>query len=103
MGLVAKDRQGNIIQAIRPGTATTQAFTGTTATATIATTGTGPRLFRLVATTACHYELGTSPTATTSSTYLPAEVVEHIWLLTTDNIAVIQNTTAGTLYLSEAT
>lgn len=103
MGLAAKDRQGNIIQAIRPGVATTQAFTGTTAVASVAATGIGPRIFRIVATTACHYVIGTSPTATTSSTYLPAEVVEHIWLLSTDNVAVIQNTTAGTLYLSEAT
>lgn len=102
MAKLGRDRAGNVIQAIRPGTTTVQVFGDTSALISIAAPGSNPRMFRVVATAACHIAVGVSPVATVNDMYLPAEVVEFIWLVPKDNIAVIQNLIDGTLFVTEA-
>jgi hypothetical protein len=63
--------------------------------------GTGISILRIVATTACHYALGASPTATTSDPLLPADTVEEIAVRQGEKIAFIQNAAGGTAYATE--
>jgi len=45
--------------------------------------------------------IGTNPTATTSSTFLPFYSVEYFKIAPGSKIAAIKNATAGTLYVTE--
>ena len=58
---------------------------------------------RVVATTDCHIQIGTNPTATTSSAFLPAGVVEYIGIKGGDKVAAIKRSgsTAGVLNVTE--
>ena len=59
---------------------------------------------RLVCTVDCHILFGTSPTATTAKTYLPADHVEYFKVTDAANtkIAAIRaGSNDGTLYVSE--
>lgn len=60
----------------------------------------GNSVCRVVATTACHLEVGANPTATTNSMYLPAGVVDYILVPDGQIIAAIQNASAGILYVT---
>ena len=101
MTRIAKDRAGNVIQAIRPGTTSETAFNAVSATISVSKPGNDQILYRLVATAACHVEINATPTATVNSMYLPAEVIEFVWFRPTDNIAVVQNLVDGTLFITE--
>ena len=68
----------------------------------IGTAGQTPnRLIRLCATTNCRIAIGTNPTATATSTLLPANVVEYAELSPGERFAVIQDSAAGTLSITE--
>ncbi|TAH36536.1 MAG: hypothetical protein EYC62_02515 [Alphaproteobacteria bacterium] len=70
--------------------------------AAIGTAGQTPnKIIRLVSTTACRIALGTNPTATSTSTFLPANVVEFTEISPGEKIAVIQDTGGGKLNVSE--
>lgn len=56
---------------------------------------------RLVADTDVHIEIGSNPTATTSSEFLPANTVEYKKINSGDKIAHIQASAGGSLYISE--
>lgn len=60
-------------------------------------------VIRVVSTTDCHIQIGTNPTATTSSTFLPAGVVEYIGIKGGDKVAAIKRSggTAGQLFVTE--
>jgi hypothetical protein len=45
--------------------------------------------------------IGSNPTATTSSTFLPVYSVEYFKIAPGQKIAAIKNATAGTLYVTE--
>lgn len=86
----------------RPGT--TQTVTvGAASAATSNAFGSGIHKLRIVSTTACHFVLGASPTATTSDPYLPADTVEYITVSQGEKIAFIQNSAGGTAYATEVT
>jgi hypothetical protein len=55
---------------------------------------------RVVSTTNCHVAVGTAPTATTSHAYLPAGVVEYFRVNVGDKLAFIQNSAAGTAFVT---
>lgn len=98
MAKMAIDANSKPIQVLRPtSTVITQAFTGTAATASAI--GAKVRVVRLVATEDCHYSLET--TATTSSTFLPAGMIEYIHVFGGETISVIQNSVGGTLFITE--
>lgn len=59
------------------------------------------RKVRLSATSACHISIGTNPTATASGFYLPANVVDYLMVSPGQKIAVIQESGAGSLFISE--
>lgn len=64
-------------------------------------------VIRVVATSACHIIIGSGPVATTDHAYLPANVVEYFEIgdtvgdSTLSQIAVIQNSGSGVLYITE--
>ncbi len=53
---------------------------------------------RLVSDVSCHYAIGTNPTATTSSIYLPADDVEIIKISAGEKVAAIA--ASGNLYVT---
>ena len=56
---------------------------------------------RIVCSTDCLIEFGTSPTATISSVPLPAATVEYFRVISgVDTIAVIQSASAGTIHMT---
>lgn len=63
--------------------------------------GTYTTVVRLCSTTACHIALGASPTATTSSPYLPANTPWFIEVAPGQKVAAIQNAAGGTLHVTE--
>ncbi|CAB4141078.1 hypothetical protein UFOVP413_34 [uncultured Caudovirales phage] len=68
----------------------------------IGTAGQTPnRLIRLCATTNCRIAIGTNPTASATSTLLPANAIEYCELTPGERFAVIQDSAAGTLSITE--
>ena len=65
--------------------------------------GAGTRAVRVVSTTACHIKFENTPVATTNDAYLPANWVAEYTVSPGEKIAVIQNTAAGNLYVTEMT
>jgi hypothetical protein len=77
------------------------AVSGTSAQSTAISANAG--YVRLLATTLCHIRIGSSPTATTSNMPLPPYVPEYFVCPSGAKIAVIQNSSSGTLYITEVT
>lgn len=79
--------------------ATTAINISTTPTVTLVTFSSETRIYRFVSTVDANISLGTSPTATTSSTFLPAYSVE-VWPVS-DNMkaSVRANSGSGVLYI----
>ena len=84
----------------RPIRTQTVSVSGTSAAITNAV-GSGIHVIRMVSSTDCHFALGGAPTATTSDPLLPADTVEYIRINEGEKIAFIQNTAAGTAYVTE--
>ena len=81
---------------------TTQAVSFTsTSTANTTAFSAGTTTIRVVASTRCHLALGASPTATTSSPALPANLPEYIVISPGQKIAAIRTTTSGTLHVTQ--
>lgn len=97
---MAYDGQGNPIPALKPGVVQTVSISGTSAAISTATAK-ATKVIRVVSTTNCHYKLGSSPTATTSDSYLPAGVIEYLAVIGGQKIAFIQNAASGTAYVTE--
>lgn len=60
-------------------------------------------IVRVVSTTDCHIRFDGTPTATTSSMLLPANVVEYFRVTPGHKIAGIQRSAGGSLYVTEMT
>lgn len=97
MTTLAIDANSKPIPVVRPSTVITVATSGTSAQSSAI--GANCRVARIVCTEDCHYTFGA--TATTSDSFLPAGVVEYVHVYGGDQIAVIQNSTAGTLFITE--
>lgn len=96
---------GQFLPTVKYGTAQNITVGASSAQSTvIGTVGQTPnRLIRLCATTNCRIAIGTSPTATASSTLLPANIVEYVELTAGERVAVIQDSAGGTLSITECT
>lgn len=97
MAGIPKDANGQFVQVLELGPAQNVSFNTTSASSLQLNTN----VVRLSATQACYIAVGATPTATTSSTYLPAGVVEYIRVIPGQRIAAIQATTAGILNITE--
>lgn len=99
MTRLARDITGSIVQAVGWGASQTRAFTGTSAQSAVM--GDNTYVVRLTASADCFVAIGANPTATTSSTFLPAGVVEYVEIFPGQRVAAIQASSAGTLYITE--
>lgn len=98
MTKIARDKDGQIAQCVGLGTAQTVAYDASVQSTAV---GLNTTVIRVVSTTDCHVAIGTNPTATTSSTFLPVYSVEYFKIAPGSKIAAIKNATAGTLYVTE--
>lgn len=118
---IRQDRHGNVVQASRPFSSQSIAVgAGSVASTAFAVNKDRPlrnvegqpgdgsvnhtRHIRCVATVACWIAFGAAPTAVvrgSGSMYLPAGLPEYFWVLPGEQIAVIQDSAAGFLYVSE--
>ena len=89
------------IQAYRPTTCQTVAYTGTSAASTNAFAS-STHLVRVVATSDCFITFAGTPTATTSDIFLPAYTVEY-FMADSVKVAAIQSASAGDLHVTEMT
>ena len=60
----------------------------------------GAAVVQLCATSDCHIVFGSNPAATANDTFLPAKVPVVFASLSTDKVSVIQDTGAGTLFIT---
>jgi hypothetical protein len=98
--LARSHNKSETIQAVAPGT--TQTITTSGSSAAISTAfATGTTVVRIVATADIHLKFATSPTATTSDPFLPANQVEYFKVTAGEKVAAIQNSAAGTVYVTE--
>jgi hypothetical protein len=99
------DKLNNPIQAMGVGTTQVISF-GPVSFAIANALSKNTIIIRLVATAPCHVAIGTgTPTATSTSMYLPAGVPEYFSVngFQTLKVAAVQNATAGVLYVTEMT
>jgi hypothetical protein len=98
--LARSHNKSETIQAVAPGT--TQTITTSGSSAAISTAfATGTTVVRIVATEDVNIKFGSSPTATTSDPFIPANQVEYFKVTAGEKVAAIQNTAAGTCYVTE--
>ncbi|MGE0252001.1 MAG: hypothetical protein AB7G80_05005 [Dongiaceae bacterium] len=62
----------------------------------------GTRLIRLCANVPCRVAIGSNPTASATSTLIPANSVEVVEIAGGHKVAVIQDSAGGTLSVTEA-
>lgn len=83
---------------------TNQAIAYTTAASSPSTAfGTQTRQVRIVSTSACHYVISGSPTATTSDPLLPASWVEYRTVTPGQKISAIRAGTGGLITATDGT
>jgi hypothetical protein len=82
---------------IDPANANVTAYTSASTAVTVSSTGLF--VYRLVCTTDCNVSVGTSPTATASSTLLPAYIPEYFVVERSNNLAV-RGASSGNIYTS---
>ena len=102
MTILARDSiNEDLIQAASP-TGSTQTITTSGSSAAISTAfASGTRRVRIVATEDIHLKFATSPTAATSDPFLPANQVEYFKVTAGEKVSAIQNSAAGTVYVTE--
>lgn len=84
-----------------PGTVVVVAIASTsTASAAALTAGT---VYRCTATAACHITFGATPTASTSSMYVPADETFYLRMTNAYKVATIRASSDGNLYLTPMT
>jgi hypothetical protein len=93
---LARDRLGNVIQALPIGTTQTVAYTGT---AGVTTNAIGTSMFRIVCTTDAFVATGTAPTATTAGMFVPAKTPEWFPIDPGHKVSVIQASASGSAYI----
>jgi hypothetical protein len=83
---------------IRPGVTVKVAIGSASAASAVL----GAGIVRLLSTADCHIAFGTNPTADTTCLFLPGNVPEYFACSATDQVAVIQDSAAGNLYITPA-
>lgn len=87
-GSQAKDQGGKIVSNVFQPSGTTQKL-NSAGSSTSSTAFSKNTIVRLMADADCNYAIGTAPTATTSTVYLPSKVGEQIHIKSGNKIAVI--------------
>ncbi len=82
------------------GTHQSKAYTGTAASITNATAA-HTKTIRVVATTECYIAIGASPTATTSSVFMPALAIEYFEVPPSIKVSAIRVASSGTVHVTE--
>jgi hypothetical protein len=96
---LAVDQHGHRVQALRFGTTIHVAYTSTAGTT--AAVGRRTSLVMIRASTTCFLAYGTNPTATTSDTPIVADVNYFVLCNPGDKFSAIQESSGGTLYVTE--
>lgn len=98
MTILAQDLNANEIQCVGLGSSQAVSFDASVqSTAFSANT----RIIRVVSTTDCFIAIGSNPTATSSSTFVPFGSVEYFKVAGAVKLAAIKSTTAGVIYITE--
>ena len=96
MSSLTLDKNKKPVQVLRPTTVSVVSLSGSAASAT-AVTG-DIRVARIVSDTDCFYSV--TGTATTSSSYLPANAIEYVHVFTGDTVSVITSGSSGSAYIT---
>ena len=96
MSTLTIDANAKPIQVLRPTTVSVVSLSGSAASATAIAAGI--RVARIVSDTDCFYSV--TGTATTSSSYLPANAIEYIHVFTGDTVSVITSGSSGSAYIT---
>ena len=96
MSTLTIDANAKPIQVLRPTTVSVVSLSGTAASATAIATRI--RVARIVSDTDCFYSV--TGTATTSSSYLPANAIEYVHVYTGDTVSVITSGSSGSAYIT---
>lgn len=84
----------------RLGSHQSVAYTGTAGTITTAF-GTGTQKVRVVTTSAAYIKISSSPTATSSDVYMPADSPEYFTVNPGEKVSAIQVSSGGTLHVTQ--
>lgn len=95
---LARDKDQQVVQAMRPST--NQEVTVTATSAATATTFT-KNIVRLCASVDCRVVVGSAPTALSTSMRLPAGIVEYIAVYPGEKLAAIRESVDGVLTVTE--
>jgi len=99
MSKLAIDRNSKGIQVLKPSSTETVSVSGTAASNTALDSSGAVRVQRIVSDANIFYDL--TGTATTSSVYLPAGVVEYIHVTDADQFSFITGGSTGTVYVTD--
>lgn len=99
MASLQTDNNNKTIQVLQPATGSQVAYTATAANTSAYS---GKTVVRVVSDQACYIAIGVDATANTStSTYLPAGVVEYFKVADGHRVSAVQVSAGGTLYVTE--
>jgi hypothetical protein len=84
----------------RLGTHQSAAYTGTHGVITNAISA-GVQKVRVVVTTAAYIKIASSPTATSSDVYMPADTPEYFTIKEGEKVSAIQVSSGGTLHVTQ--
>jgi len=96
MSKLARDVNTKAIQVLRPSTVSKVSISGTAAASSAIAANI--RVARLVSTVDCYYSV--DGTATTSSTYLPANAIEYIHVYEGDTVSTITDGGTGSIFVT---
>ena len=97
MSKLTLDRNALPIQVLRPYTTGRVSISGTAAASSAVSAD--ARVLRVVSNTDCFYAIGS--TATTSSVYLPAGMIEYLHVFEGDTVSFITSGASGYAYATE--
>lgn len=100
MSVQLKDDNGHIMPVVKFGASQAVSYDASVQSTAVSA---NVSVIRVVSTTDCHVLIGTNPTATTTSAFLPSGVVEYIGIKGGEKIAAIKQSggTAGQLFVTE--
>lgn len=96
---LAKDRDGASIQAVALS-GTTEVISSVTGSSTSSAAFSGQTLIRVATTVAVYIDIGQSPTASSSTAYMPPDSVEYFKISPGDSVAVRSVTDAGNVHVT---
>lgn len=99
MAGIPKDQNGQLVQVLELGVASAISFGATSSQSAVF--GAGTNIIRLVASQGAYIAIGENPTATTSSAFLPAGLVEYLRVTPGYRVAALRTSVDGVLSVVE--